>query len=133
MEQPSITAKDIEHFHKLFAEFRALTDKASNELNTAKLQQDRQINITRDGKPMSVKEKDLWDEVWHLGANSDAGKALSEKYPSVFQASKQANEKKLEMQKFARAQWDIDPLALSLSDIIRLIEGVVDYKLSKAA
>jgi hypothetical protein len=131
MEQPTITAESLAQFHSLFDEFEVLKTQASEALAVAKLNSELEIFITRDGKVSTVKEKDLWDEVWHLGAFSDAGEILNEKYPSVFEANRKAEAKKQEFQAFAKERWNIDPFGVSLSGIIRLIEGVVDYRLKQ--
>lgn len=80
-----------------------------------------------------MKENDLWTEVWHLGADCEGGKILAEKYPEPFKLSRQAEEKKAEIKKFAMAKWGIDPMAMTLSDIIRIMDAIVDYKLAAKA
>jgi hypothetical protein len=129
MEHP--TAQSIAEFHVLSDEFKALNQRASESIKAAQLHQGSQITIARDGKPVVVTEKDLWDEVYYLGPASDAGRMLAEKYPEPFEFSAQAEAKKTELKKWALEKWGIDPLAISLSDIIKVIEAVVDYRLQK--
>jgi predicted ATP-grasp superfamily ATP-dependent carboligase len=131
MEKPTITSEGIARFHTLHSEFKALQDQASAEISTAQLNNDVEITIARDGKAVVVKERELWTEVYHLGPACDAGKILSEKYPAAFEVSAKAEEKKKEMQSFAMAEWGINPLAMSLSDIMRVTEALVDYKLAQ--
>lgn len=133
MEQPTITADSIAAYHALHREFKTLSEQASEAIKNAKLNGENEITIARDAQPVVVREKDLWDEVWNLGGGCDAGKILSEKYPEAFDLSRKTEEKKQELKKYALAEWNIDPLAMSLSDIIRIIEGVVDYKLASRA
>jgi len=128
MELPTITGEDIRHFHKLSEDFKATQALASRAIADAKLNQNNELTIARDGKPVSIREKDLWDEVWTLGATCEAAGILKEKYPDVFIHSVAADDKRQEIKVFAIERWQVDPLAISLSDIIRIIEGVVDYK-----
>jgi len=127
MEHP--TAESIAEFHKLSDEFKELNTLASDAVAAARLHQSNEITIARDGQPVVVTEKDLWDEVWHLGPDSDAGTILKEKYPQPFELSAQTNKKKEEIKAWAVSKWGIDPLAMSLSDIIKITEAVVDYRL----
>jgi hypothetical protein len=131
MEIPTIAPADIVHFHALYSEFKSLQDQASAAIEAAKSNKDAEITIAREGQPVVLTEGDLWTEVWHLGADSEAGKILSEKYPGPFRLSKESEEKKAEMTAFALGKWKIDPLAMTLSDIMRIAEAVVDYKLAQ--
>ena len=43
-------------------------------------------------------------------------------------ANQAGGPKKAEMIAFTKGVWDMDPIALTLSDIIRLIEGVIEFR-----
>ena len=133
MEIPTITPQDISQFHSLHGEFKRLNEQASAAIIAARGNSENEITIARDGKAITVKEKDLWDEVFNLGPDCEGGKILAEKYPDAFTISTQAETKKKEFQALAMSKWNIDPLAMSLSDIMRITEAVVDYKLAQKA
>jgi hypothetical protein len=130
MEIPTIDPKDIAHLRTLFAERKQLEEQASAAIELAKIHKEEEITIARDGQAVVVTENDLWTEVWHLGPDSDGGKILLEKYPEPFKLAAQAEAKKAEIKSFAITKWGIDPLAMTLSDIMRITEALIDYKLS---
>lgn len=133
MDIPTISPEDLSTFHSLFAELKTLQEQATVAIEAAKTNADAEITIARDGKPVVLSEKALWDEVWHLGADCDAGTILSARYPDAFRLSREAEEKKAEMKAFSVTQWGIDPVAMTLSDIMRLMSAMIDYKLSQRA
>lgn len=133
MEIPTIDPKDIGTLHTLFSEHKSLSEQASAAILLAKENKDNELTIAREGRAVVVKENDLWEEVWALGPASDAGKILSEKYPDAFELSAKAEKKKEEVKAFALTRWGIDPLVMSLSDIIRIVEAVIDYKVANRA
>lgn len=130
MDIPTISPEDLSTFHSLFAELKHLQEQATAAIDAAKTNADAEITIARDGQPVILKEKDLWDEVWHLGADCDAANVLSVKYPDAFGVSRDAEAKKAEMKAFSVSKWGIDPLAMTLSDIMRLMSAMIDYKLA---
>src|SRR4051794_2230731 len=66
-------------FHSLYGEFKHIQEKANAAIFAARDSGDSDITIARDGKAVTLKEKDLWDEVWNLGSDCEAGKILAEK------------------------------------------------------
>ena len=129
METP--TAETIGQLHEHFDVLKDLQRKASDAIAAAQQNGQQEITIARDGKAVVVHEKDLWDEVWHLGSNSDAGRILKEKYPGAFALSLKAEEKMAEIKHFTTEKWGINPLAMSLSDILKLTGALIDYKLAQ--
>lgn len=128
MEIPTIKPQDISTYQVLVSEFKALQEKASNEIVAARLNGENDITISRDGQPVTIKEKNLWTEVFALGPDSDAGQILKNVYPAAFELSAEANKKSEEMKKFAIASFGVNPLEMSLSDIFRIIEAVFEMK-----
>jgi hypothetical protein len=128
MEIPTITPQDISSFHALHSEFKQIKEQADAALVVARGNSENEITIARGGKAVTVKEGVLWDEIWNLGTGAEASQILGEKYPEAFKLAADTEAKKGEMKAFAMTKWDIDPMAMSLSDIIRLIEGVVASK-----
>lgn len=128
MEIPTINPQDISAFHSLHDEFKRLQAQASDEISVARQNSANELTISRNGELVVVPEGALWDEVFYIGRNSDAGKILAEKYPKAFELSAKAEQKSAELKAFAMSKWGIDPLAMSLSDIIRIIEGLIASK-----
>jgi len=64
---------------------------------------------------------------WLVSRRSD----LAEKYPDAFRLSREAEQKKDEIKAFAISKWDIDPLAMTLSNIMRIVEALIEYKLAQ--
>ncbi|TXH50830.1 MAG: hypothetical protein E6Q97_19645 [Desulfurellales bacterium] len=131
MEIPTITTEDISAFHALHAEFKRINEKASDAIIAARANSQNDITIARNGKAVTLKEGALWDEVWSLGETSEAGAILGEKYPEAFELSGKAEAKKDEMKRFAVLKWQIDPIGMTLSDIMRLCEAIVEWKLGQ--
>ena len=125
MEIPTIQPQDIARFHELHDEFKRISEQASAAIVVAQDNKENEITIARNGKPVVVSENALWQEVWALGPESEAGGILKEMYPQAFELSAKAEAKKNEMKAFSVTKWGIDPLAMSLSDIIRIIQAVV--------
>lgn len=131
MEKPTITSQDLADFYTIQSEFDELQRKASEALVNAKAAQEQEISISRNGKHQVVREKDLWDEIWHNVEDDTAKTVLREKYPQVFELSEKTEEKKEHLKQFAMEKWEINPLAMSLSDIFRIAEAVYEMKQDK--
>lgn len=131
METPTIKPEDLSQFHSLNGEFKHIQEQASAAIFAAQENKANEITIARDGKAIVLPEKALWDEVWVLGPDCEGGKILAEKYPEAFALSAKANAKGAELKGFATLKWGIDPVALSLSDILRVCEAIVDYRLAQ--
>lgn len=130
MEIPTITPQDISTFHSLYGEVKTLNEQASASIIAAQENKENELTIARDGQPIVVKENDLWTEVFHLGPACEGGQILSEKYPEPFELSAKAEQKKHELKAFALSKWNIDPLGMTLSDIMRMMEAMIEYKRS---
>jgi hypothetical protein len=131
MEIPTIEPQDIAHFYSLHDEFKAMQVEAGVALDLAQANKEIEITIARDGRPTVVKENDLWTEVWHLGPQCEGGTILSEKYPDAFKLAARAEAKKNDMKAFAVSKWQIDPLGMTLADIMRRTEAIVNYRLAQ--
>lgn len=115
----------------LYERIDTLEQEASDALKAAKANQDNLITIARDGKPVELREKDLWDEVRYQGAASDAGKILTEKYPDAFEKAA-AHERAIgELSVFSQTELGINPVAMRMRDVFMIAEAVVAYKLKE--
>lgn len=125
-----INKQVIEELYKLTAELKESEEISSEQLRTV---QDRfgecDIEIDREGKKVSVKEKVLWKEVLELGASSEAGKVLKEKYKEVFDSFERQGEKAIVLHKFVLQNFGMDFYSMKFSDYLMLIEKIVDYRL----
>ncbi len=122
-----ITKKKIKDLYAIYEEMNPLIDEASELLKRAKLNKDKKIKVKRDGKTVEVKEGDLWTEIFYK-ANTDARETLKGIYPEVFEKSEQAEAKKDEMIKYSVAELGIHPEQMTLYNLIRLVEGIIEYK-----
>lgn len=109
------------------AEFRAseLLRTAQDRFNHVK------ETVEREGKKVEVTRKVLWDEVFYLGSNSEAGQILGEHHPEVFAAYKVQEDAAGELQKYVSAEMDVDMKKMRISDYVKLTEGIVDLRLEE--
>ena len=85
-----------------------------------------------DNKFIQAKQNDLWQEVYQLGTESQAGKVLKEKHPAVFVAFEGANELVKELNTIAIMELDLKSYQqISLKDIVTLAEGIAEWKVRK--
>ena len=85
-----------------------------------------------DNKFIQAKQNDLWQEVYQLGTESQAGKVLKEKHPAVFAAFEGANELVKELNTIAIMELDLKSYQqISLKDIVNLAEGIAEWKVRK--
>ncbi|MEQ9135744.1 MAG: hypothetical protein RLO51_11085 [Thalassobaculum sp.] len=127
-----ITSDVIAQLYRLYLEFDVLNHGASDAINAAKEHQDKRVTITRkDGTQQEVTERMLWDEVWTLGPKSDAGEHLRATYPEAFEKSDAVKAKTAELRAFSLGNLGIDSQAIRLSDIVKLVDAMLDYKLNE--
>lgn len=105
---------------------------ASELLRTAQdRHNDEEIEIEREGKKVKVKEKTLWQEVWHLGTKCEAANELRKKHPEVFEAYDKQDKYAQELKAVVFEELGIDHTKLRISDFIRITEEMVKYYLNK--
>ena len=127
-----ITREKIETVYRLVDELTVQKEVASEAIKEAQRHWGNPVLIKRkDGTEQEVTEKMLWDEVWSLGSDCDAGHFLKSKYPLPFQHSDVANAKARELSTYTLAELGIDAQAVRVSDILRLTEAMVEYKLNE--
>jgi len=124
-----LTKEKLNKLEKLYKENEEAEEKASDLLKEARKNGDNKLKVERKDKDkkVKVKESDLWDEVWHLGADCNAAKALKEKYPEVFEAFKKQNKKAQELRDYSIKEIGIDYRKIKLIDIFNIAQAVVDY------
>lgn len=124
----NITRKQISELEELTKKFKDQKETASELLRVA---QDRfghiKHKITRQGKEVELTEKILWEEVFYLNIDSEAGKILREKHPEVFEAYKIQDTMAIELQKFVLVNLGIDQTQMTISDYMKLSESLFEY------
>lgn len=102
-----------------------MTEISSEVLRTAQDRyKHREVTLERDGKEITVTEKVLWDEVFHLGTTCQAAQILKEKHPEVFQNFADQDKAAGELKKFCIQAFDIDYTKMSLSHYMKMTEGM---------
>lgn len=128
----TVDQEKINKVHQLYSELDQLKEVASELLRTAQDRfQDNEVEIERGGNLIKVREKDLWEEIFQLGRKCQAGEVLNAQHPEVFEAYDKEAEKALELKQYLIAEFGIDYQKIKVSDIFKLVEAVVDYKLSQ--
>lgn len=87
--------------------------------------------VNADGVTVTVKEKVLWQEVYELGLDSDAGKVLEKKYPEVFKYAHDHAKKAEEFNLFAIKNFGLNPAQMTISALVNLILVATDYNIKK--
>ncbi len=127
-----ITQEKLNILYKLDAEIKEITDIASENLRVAKDRASLNVHkLMRDGKEIEVTEKILWDEVFYLGENSEAGNILKKEHPQVFDLYKKQNEKADELRKFCITELGVDYTRMTIAEHIKIIEGMFKMLLNE--
>lgn len=126
-----ITKSFLDNLYTLSAEVDQLNEEVSDAIKAAKLNGKNKITVTRkDGSQHEVSEKLLWDEVWQLGPTSEAAQALATRYPEIFTKNADSQEKAAEMNRLVAIELGINGQGVTVSDIIRIVDAMIDYKLN---
>ena len=127
------TDENIAKYFELHAELERLVEIESENFKTVKDRfGDRLIKrVNSDGKDVEVKENVLWQEVYELGIDCDAGKALEAKHPQVFEAAREKEKKRIEFIAFSVKEFNINPAVMSPSSLLNLILIATEYNLKK--
>lgn len=128
-----ITEEKIAQLNKLYKEVDDINEVVSDAIKNAKRNKENELTIARDGKPHTITEALLWEEVRILGEEAtEAYSVLSEKYPEVFTASKEQRAKAEELALFTETAFGISSTQIRLKDIMALVEAMVDYKINNS-
>ena len=117
----------MEKFTKQLENYDKQIHKLAEDINklyspiiaTAK---ERKHKITRNGKEVEVREDALWYELRNLGLESEAGKFLYEKYKEILDLDIKHKNLVKEMEDYCIKEVGINPLQMSILDIIKLIK-----------
>jgi hypothetical protein len=118
----------LEEFYKQINDSKATLDSEYSNAYEGSNERKQKIMRKIEGKDVEVEapEDKLWFEVMNLGVNCDAGKVLRVVYPKVFDAVDTHEKAVAELNAYCIKEIGIDPLKLSLLDIIKIVDGILD-------
>jgi hypothetical protein len=127
-----ITSDKIQKLEDHFEKINYVEVLASDEIKKAQLNSaEKKAVIKRsNGQEQEVTEKMLWDEVWHLGADCEAGAYLRGKYPKVYELADAQAKAAQELRDYCVAELGIDSQRIKINDVLALTDAMIDYKLS---
>lgn len=121
-----ITQKHIDNLRKLEAERTKVDIAVSDKLVEAKrVGGENLVEVERNGEKLQVREKILWQEVFHLGADCQAGEILKKKYPEAFEQAVKQNEVVDNLHNYSNKYFGFDYTQMRLIDLIDLIESLI--------
>jgi hypothetical protein len=128
-----MTRENLTKLYELNDKVKKAEEVSSELLRTA---QDRfkqvKHKLMREGKEIEVTEKILWDEVFYLGAISQAGEILGKEHPEVFEAYKAQDATVQELKAFTITELGVDFQKLSLGDYLMLTERLIKLLMDEA-
>ena len=117
----------FDKLEKLEKEKEKLEKQASDLLKKAKQNKNNEVETKRGKLP----EGDLWEEVFRLGQDCEAGKILKEKYPEVFKAYEKQNEKSKEIDRFFSDSFGFSFNSITPTRLIKFVSDIIDWKNEK--
>lgn len=115
----------IAKLDQLYLELDILKEEASDAIKLAKLNKEKESEITRkDGKKQTIKQQLLWDEVRVVGDQTEAYDFLRGLYPLAFEKSEAVSAKAHEVDDFCMVQFGIHADRMTVRDIIKLIKAL---------
>lgn len=118
-----MTRDTLNKLHELTDAVNEAKELASELLRTAQDRyKHRTHTITRAGNEIQISEHSLWEEVFHLGTQSDSAKILKEFHPEVFDAYQKQEVAAVALRTFCLAELGVDYTQLTLSDYLRVTE-----------
>jgi hypothetical protein len=128
-----MTRETITELHRLSDEVAAKKELSQELIKTAQDRfKDNEVELERNGKLITVAEKVLWDEVYHLGLTSQAGLKLKELHPEVFEALNEQNKAADTLKLFCIEQLGVDYTQMTLSDYVHVTEQLFKVLQSEA-
>jgi hypothetical protein len=120
----------LDNFHELSQKVKDLDEIASEGMRTVKDRfQHRTHKLIREGKEIELTEKTLWDEVFYLGEDSQAGEILKKLHPQVFENYRLMNIAAENYKKFSIVEMGVDASRMNMSDQMKMVEAMVEFKL----
>jgi hypothetical protein len=127
-----ITKEKLDGLFKMADEVKAMDDVTSEQVRTAKAQNsERTHKFTREGKEVEIPEKVLWEEMYYLGKDSEAGNKMRETYPEMFEQVDKQNKIVQHLKMYIMGNFGVDYTAMTFTDWLRIMEALIDYKAEK--
>jgi|GEM_PF-6272207 len=124
-----ITKEQIEQLRELTNKNTEITQKVNSQMAEIKRTgKDNLHKVVRGGQEQEVKEFFLWEEVYNIGINSEAGKVLEEKYKDFFADVREQEEVVNDINEFTNANLGFDFRQMNLINLIDLILSIKDIK-----
>lgn len=111
----------------LTADCQTINNQVSEEL--AKIKRDNKDclhKITRNGQEQEVAERFLWDEIFNLGLDCEAGKLMEAKYPELWENVKKQEELTKKLTNLSIEKFGFDFRQMTLLNLIILIERITE-------
>jgi hypothetical protein len=129
-----ITKENLQGLYELYQKLEEAKDRASDLLKTAKDRYGhREVQLEREGKKITVKEDILWQEVFYLGNDSQAGRELSKKHPEVFEAFEKQNAAAKDCDKYVMMNFGMRSEQVTIGNIFALTEAMCRFILAEEA
>lgn len=122
-----ITKDKIAKLVKLEQELDDIKSETSDVLAEAKKNGKAEVQL----KERKATESDLWDEVFRLGVDCEAGKYLKNQYPKVFDLHIKQKEKSDEIDKYFAEQFGFTFNQITPSRLIKMVSAIIDWKNEK--
>ncbi len=127
-----LTREKLQKLNELTGAVDSLKELSSELLRTAQDRFNHRLQkIEREGKEIEVKEKVLWDEVWHLGDNCPAGRVLAGLHPEVFEKFVELDKASEELKKFCIVELGVDYTQMTLKNYLDLTKDMFELLLSE--
>lgn len=124
-----ITYNKIKGLKEIYKDLNLAKEILSENIKVAKDRYgDRIVALERDGKQIELKEKVLWEEVFLMGAECQAGEILKGKYPEVFEASKRENALASQLNSYCFENFGFFFSQITLTDLIDIILALIKYQ-----
>ena len=118
--------KNIKTLENIFERIETTKDRLTNEYSLAlENTKDKDFHIERKGVKSTVAGNVLWYEVQNLGKDCEASKILKPIFPLVFELAEEHDLLVKELEIFSKTELYINPTALTLIDIVRIVKSVV--------
>lgn len=127
-----ITREIIDTLKNKIKDLEETKVKTSDMLILAKENgKDIEHDIERSGKTIKLKEKTLWDEVFLMGTDCDAGKLLATKYPELFESFAKQEALAEEIKKYSVLELGFDCTKMTIANYLQITEDLVNLLLDE--
>jgi len=125
-----LTPEIIDGHQKIAEELGAVMEDMSKDIKTMKAQNgenEAEVADIEDGeKTVSVKEKYLWQEMFHLGTQGNrAADYFRKVYPNIFKKQEKIDQLREKMANYQREHFGFDFTQITIHRIIDFIQGVM--------